>query len=120
MRLLLDEHVALAVARGVVSAGVEAVALRDWQSGAYFQLPDDVILQAAHAAGWIMVTYDMRTIPPLLKGWGEQGRSHGGVVFVDDRTIAPSDVGGFVRALVRLASQLGDVEWENRVVYLTC
>lgn len=85
---------------------------------AYLQVTDDLILQAAHAAGWTLVTYDRRTIPQLLKTWGEQGIAHGGVVFVDERTIAQNEVGGLIRALAQLANRLGDVEWENRDVYL--
>ena len=119
MKLLLDEHVALAVARNLSAPGVEAMALRDWHAGAYLQVADDVILQAAHAEGWILVTYDRRTIPHLLKTWGEQGIAHGGVVFVDERTIAQNDVGGLIRALAQLVNRLGDAEWESREVYLT-
>jgi hypothetical protein len=41
-----------------------------------------------------LVTYDRRTIPPWLKAWAEEGRRHGGVVFVDEKTIPPADIGG--------------------------
>ena len=39
-----------------------------------------------------------RTIPPLLKVWVEAGRDHGGIIFIDDKTISPADIGGQVRA----------------------
>jgi hypothetical protein len=41
---------------------------------------------------------DRRTIPPLLKTWAEEERTHGGVVFVDEKTISPADIGGLVSA----------------------
>ncbi len=73
----------------------------------------------AGAAGWSLVTYDLRTIPLLLKEWGESSRDHGGVVFVDQRTIASNDYGTLLRALTELSRRLGEVYWRNRVIYLT-
>lgn len=119
MKLLLDEHISPAVARGLVATGITAAPLRDWQAGAYLEAGDDVILSAAHATGWTLVTYDRRTIAPLLKTWAEQGLAHGGVIFVDERTLAQNDIGGQMRALQRLAATLGDADWEQRVVFLT-
>lgn len=119
VKLLLDEHISPAVARGL-SGGVEVAALRDWQAGAYLEAPDSVIPQAAEAGGWTLVTYDLRTIPPLLKEWGEQGIAHGGVILVDGHTIAQNDVGGLVRALTRLvAASPVDVSWQNRAIFLS-
>lgn len=119
MKLLLDAHISLAVARGLVEAGITAEPLRDWQAGTYLEAGDDVILSVAHAAGWTLISYDRRTIAPLLKAWAEQGLVHGGVIFVDERTLAQSDIGGQIRALQRLVTALGDADWEQRVMFLT-
>lgn len=121
MKLLLDEHISPAVAHGLSAAHGElaVVALREWQGGAWLEAPDALLLQTAAADGWTLVTYDLRTIPPLLKEWGEQGIAHGGVILVDERSIAPSDFGGLIRALERLAAALADTDWQNRVVFLT-
>ena len=59
-----------------------------------------------------------RTIPSLLKTWAEEERTHGGVVFVDEKTISPADIGGLVSALTRLARQTGNWDWTNRVYFL--
>lgn len=118
MKLLLDEHLAPVLAQRLGEGGIDVVALRDWRAGDYLELPDDVILRAAYEDSRTLVTYDLRTIPPLLKTWAEQGIAHSGVVFVDTRTLAPNDIGGLLRALHRLVTQLGDASWENRVVYL--
>jgi hypothetical protein len=48
----------------------------------------------------------------------EQRIAHGGIVFVDDRTIAQQDVGGLIRALLDLIATLGDSDWENRIAFL--
>lgn len=122
MKLLLDEHISPAVTRGLRAAAgalAEVAALREWQDGAWLEAPDALLLQAAAADGWTLVTYDLRTIPPLLKDWGEQGIAHGGVILVDERSIAPSDFGGLIRALERLAAALAAADRQNRVVFLT-
>jgi hypothetical protein len=75
-------------------------------------------LREAAAHGLTLVTYDRRTIPPLLKTWAEEERTHGGVVFVDEKTISPADVGGLVWALTRLARETGKWDWTNRVYFL--
>lgn len=119
MRLLLDAHVPPAVARGIPPAlGVEVVALRDWAGGEFLNADDKVILRAATAENWVLVTYDRKTIPPVLDAWAEQGIEHSGVIFVDEKTFAQDDIGGLIRALVHLIGDLGDVDWKDRMVYL--
>ena len=118
MRLLLNEHVAVAVAVALTRLGMEAVSLPAYAAGAYLGRSDEALLDAAARDGLVLVTYDQRTIPPLLKQWAEAGRSHGGVIFVDERTVTPSDVGGLIRGLAALHQSLGDREWRNRVAYL--
>lgn len=119
MKLLLDAHISPAVVRATKVEGRDIVALRDWQDGIYLEAGDDVILRAAYAEMRTLVTYDLRTIPPLLRSWTEQGVAHVGVVLVDERTTAAGDIGALARALQRLLATLGDADWENRVVYLT-
>jgi hypothetical protein len=81
-------------------------------------LTDDLIMAAAAAQKLTLVTYDRKTVPPLLKAWAESGRDHGGVIFVDEKTIAPSDIGGLVRALQKLAREFAKADWANRVLFL--
>jgi hypothetical protein len=120
LRLLLDEHVSPAIAEQLPAhrPELEVIALQDWEAGAFRNTPDAELLQTAKAQGLTLVTYDRRTITPLLKAWMEAGESHGGVVFVDERTIAPSDIGGLVRALAQLWDAQGSLDWTDRVVYL--
>ena len=73
MRLLLDAHVSPAIARDLQREDVDAIAVRDWLDGEYRSAPDDQLLAAAGADGRVLVTYDCRTIPPLLKEWAETG-----------------------------------------------
>ena len=90
----------------------------EWHGGAFLGADDAVCLRAAEAEHLTLVTYDRRTIPPLLKRWTEEGRSHGGVIFVDQKTISPADIGGLVRALIGVSKEIGDADWSDKVCYL--
>ncbi len=92
--------------------------MNEWEDGEFLGQDDFSCLQAAANRGLTLVTYDRRTIPPLLKTWAEEGRSHGGVIFVDEKTISPSDIGGLVRALSDLHKAMGRWDWADRVCFL--
>jgi hypothetical protein len=89
-----------------------------WESGNFLGKEDSVCLLEAAKQGLTLVTYDRRTIPPVLKLWAEEERSHGGVIFVDEKTISPADIGGLVRALIALAGEAGDMDWTDQVYFL--
>jgi len=89
-----------------------------WESGNFLGKEDSVCLLEAAKQGLNLVTYDRRTIPPVLKLWAEEERSHGGVIFVDEKTISPADIGGPVLALIALAGEAGDMDWTNQVYFL--
>src|ERR1019366_5047567 len=78
-----------------------------WGNGHCLGPEDSPCLREAAAQGLTLVTYDRRMIPPLLKTWAEEERTHGGVAFVDEKTILPADIDGLVWALTRLASETG-------------
>jgi hypothetical protein len=120
LKLLLDEHISLAVAEGLRrrSRSLTVLCMATWEQGEFLGQNDSVCLQQASARGLTLVTYDRRTIPPLLKVWAEEGRKHGGVIFVDEKTISPADTGGLVRALSELARTTARWDWSDRVCFL--
>lgn len=120
LRLLLDEHISPDVADGLLRRckGLVVHPLTEWERGGFLGREDAAILVEAAQWGLTLVTYDRRTIPPLLKAWAEEGRTHGGVIFVDERTISPADIGGLVRALVEMVKLAGSWDWTDRVVFL--
>jgi len=121
LRLLLDEHLSenIATSSQSLAADIIIASMVSWEEGAFQGQEDDVLLKAAHVRGWTLVTWDQRTIAPLLQTCAGQGISHGGVVFCNRQTLATSDFGGIARALMRLWREQGDLEWTDRVVYLT-
>jgi hypothetical protein len=120
LKLLLDEHISPQVARGIRrrDRALTVCALTEWQDGSSLGQDDGACLREAAARKFTLVTYDRRTIPRLLKIWAEEGRVHGGVIFVDDKTIAPSDIGGLVLALMRLAKDARHWDWSDRICFL--
>jgi len=120
LKLLLDEHISPEVAIGVRrrDPAMKIHALTEWDGGNLIGQDDATCLAEADAHGLTIVTYDRRTIPPLLKTWAEEGRQHGGVIFVDEKTISPADVGGLIRALAELAKVARRWKWADRVCFL--
>jgi hypothetical protein len=120
LRLLLDEHIPTAVGPQVRAhdPAISIQSLQEWERGIYLRTSDETIMSAAHEQRLTLLTYDQKTINPMLKHWGERGRDHSGVIFVDRSTLSQDDVGGLVRGILRIWSTFGSDDWLNRVTYL--
>ena len=120
LKLLLDEHISPEVAYGLRRHNRSLVVhwMSEWENGNFLGQEDSACLLEAANKRLTLVTYDRRTIPPLLKTWAEEGRKHGGVIFVDEKTISPADIGGLVRALIQLFKETGRWDWKGRVCFL--
>ena len=120
LKLLLDEHISPAVAGALRRRyrGLAVVCMAEGGDGEFLGQPDSAYLQQAALNGLTLVTYDRRTIPVLLKMWAEEGRSHGGVIFVDEKTIPPCDVGTLLRALGNLWRKTAKWNWADRIGFL--
>jgi hypothetical protein len=120
LKLLLDEHISPTVADGLRRRERLLIVfyIAEWENGEFLGQQDSPCLQQAAAQRLTLVTYDRRTIPPLLKSWAEEERKHGGVIFVDEKTIPPSDMGGLVRALSTLSRKTAKWDWTNRICFL--
>lgn len=120
LRLLTDEHISPLVAREArrKCPGISIISLHEWRAGCFLGSQDEVFLPEASADGLTFVSYDQKTIRPLLKTWAESGVPHTGIVFVDHKTIAPQDFGQLLASLCRLWRSEKHASWQNRVVYL--
>jgi hypothetical protein len=120
LKFLLDEHISPDVADALRRRNRTIIVryMVEWENGNFLGQEDSACLQEAATQGLTLVTYDRRTIPPLLKVWGEEERKHCGVVFVDEKTISLADIGGLVWALTRLLKEAEKWDWTNRVFFL--
>jgi hypothetical protein len=116
--LLLDAHIDPKVASALRKRGIDAVALRDWREGAFLFASDEVVLRAAAGEARALVTYDVSTIPMLLRLLAESEVDHAGVVFVSHKTIPHRRVGPLVTALAELADRVKETDLINRVLFL--
>ena len=121
LRLLLDEQMDPAVVAHMRDQypNILIDSLHTWEDRRYLRTSDAKILAEAYRQSLTLVTYDTRTVVPLLKTWGESGTPHGGVIFVKPATIAQDNIGGLMRALVQLWEQYGADDWTNVTTYLT-
>ena len=120
LSLLLDEHLSpeIALAARRLSRGMRIVSIHVWLGGHFVGVSDAELLQEAVRKKYTLVTFDLRTIPLLLRSWADEGVDHGGVVFVDEKTFAQNNLGGIARALVELWELQGRLDWTNRAFFL--
>ncbi len=120
LAFLTDAHISPDVAKQVKAKHSEIViyCLRDWRSGALLEAEDNVVLAAAMKEHLTLVTYDQRTIAPLIMQWAIEGHDHAGIVFIDEKSIAQENVGGKVRAIISLWNKANSMDWTNAIGYL--
>ena len=120
LSFLLDEQISPNIAEQIKLKHPEipVFSLHNWHNGAYLGIVDEVILQNAAIEKITLVTYDQKTIPPILVEWGQANLNHAGVIFIDYRSISPSNFGSLVKALVWLWKTQSQSNWQNRIVYL--
>ena len=120
LSLLLDEQISPVVAERLLARNQSILvqSIHHWRSGALCGTPDSRVLEAAVEERLTLVTFDLKTIPPILAEWTGMGRAHGGVVLVDQRTIRPGDFGRLVRALEQLWEREHERDWTDRIVFL--
>ena len=120
MRLLLDGHVKKAAVGAVqrLCPGVDVAHLADWRGSAFRTADDEEILAACLEERRVLVSYDQRTIPALLRRSAADEREHAGVIFGDDKSVPPGDAGALARALARLVQENAGADMTNAVLYL--
>jgi hypothetical protein len=120
LQFLTDEQISpdVAVAARRLCRGVPITTMFEWLAGHFVSAPDEEVLREAARRKLTLVSFDLRTIPPLLRAWGEQGIDHGGVIFVDEKSIPQNKIGVLARALCALWKLQGQADWTNRCFFL--
>ena len=120
LSFLLDENISPIVATEISKKRSEIPinSLFHWQEGKLLGHGDELILVAANQANLTLVTYDLRTSPPVLVEWGAAEISHAGVIFIDDLSIPSNNFGQIMRSLIWLWDNYSQDDWQNRLVFL--
>lgn len=120
MKLLLDVHITKAaigaLAKAAPAVRVEHVA--EWRRGTLRTASDGEILAACHEERRVLLTFDLRTIPGLLRHWAAEGRDHSGVIFADRNTVRPNRPAAVAAAVAALAADIGNSSTVNLVRFL--
>lgn len=119
VRLLLDEHISPDVADLLIKNNVDTIPMQEWHDGNLLSQSDEQILMAAAAENRALATFDVRSIPVVLRHFAEAGVDHGGVIFISDKTIGQGDIGGIARALLKLSKDYENVSLKNQVLFLS-
>ncbi len=117
---LLDENISFVVAEQLARKNPQIVvqSVHRWQGGVLVGQEDGRLLRAATQEGLTLVTYDLKTVPPLLTELAADGEAHAGVVFVDDASSRGTNFGGLVMALLSHWQRYATEVWTNRVAFL--
>jgi len=120
MHLLLDENISWVVAEQIAlkNPAIKSQSVHRWRGGEFIGQADSRLLRAASEEGLTLVTYDLRTIPLLLREMAADGEDHAGVLFVDDASIHNSNFGALVAALLAQWQRFGAEDWTNRIAFL--
>jgi hypothetical protein len=125
LKLLLSERISPNVAADLRrrARSIVVLGMAEWEGGNFMAREEVACLKEAARQRLTFVTYDRLTIPPLLKAWADEecasGEcSHGGFIFIDEKSIPPADTAGLVLALARLAKEAETWDWTDRVCFL--
>jgi hypothetical protein len=80
---------------------------------------DGIILRECLNRKWILLTFDVNTIPAILGEMAINQEDHAGVVFVSSKSFVQNDHSTLAKALVELARGEVDTDWKNRVLFLS-
>jgi predicted nuclease of predicted toxin-antitoxin system len=120
VKLLLDAHIAKATIGALrkTCPQMEVEHLAQWRDGRLLAAEDEEILAACQDEHRVLLTYDLATIPDLLRRWMAEDRPHAGVIFADQNTVKPNDAGAVASALALMRDEMEGVNTTNLVRFL--
>lgn len=118
MKLLLDEHLRLSIARLLRDRGHDVVAVLERPD--LIGMLDDHVWKVAITEGRTVVTENARDFVPATRATNAAGRTHPGLVLISPRTVLRSRAatGFLVEALHRLAVTNPGDSFSDRVTWI--
>jgi hypothetical protein len=118
VKLLLDSHVPAEVASAVLrlKPSWSAEHVSSWQEGVWRNADDDLLLEACHQDGRVLVARDRRTLPGWVLLRASEGQDHSGILFYDQERFPAVAIGALAKAIVFAGQTRRD--WKNAWVTL--
>lgn len=118
--MLFDVHVTRAAVSALrkIAPQIQAEHIARWRDGAFLRAEDDEVLAACRDENRVFVTYDLATVPDLLRRWSSEERPHSGIFFGDENTVTPNRPGEVAAAVAALAKEIGDADTTNLIRFL--
>ena len=116
MRLFLDAHISgRRVAQALRAAGHDVRAADEERE--LDGSTDEELLALAAAEGRVIVTFDVKDFPVIVRRWAESARSHAGCMIVVG--IDHNEFGAIIHALEReLGSRPQQATWVDRTLFV--
>lgn len=117
MRLLLDAHISgPRVATALREAGHDVLSADEQRS--LDGWTDSELLELATQDDRVMVTFDVKDFPGILRLWAEAGRSHAGCVLVVG--LDHSEFGTLIKLLAAAFKEhAAQEDWRDRAVFVS-
>lgn len=116
MKLLTDEHfpveIAQAIRRQLPNFDIQSIHQTDLAG-----LLDPPLLAALDAQQRTLLTRDVNSVPDFVKERMQEGKTHGGVIYVSSR-LRQNDLRAVIRALVSFLKAHGHEDWRCREGWL--
>jgi predicted nuclease of predicted toxin-antitoxin system len=121
LAFLLDEQISHVAAEQLRQkrSDIRAESVLHWREGELRGKADALVLAAASEEELALVTYDQKTILPLLMEMAMNQEHHSGVVFVDRNTIPSDNIGTLTQALIAFYDQYHSFDWTDVVMFLS-
>jgi hypothetical protein len=118
VKLLLDSHVPADLAAAVlkIEPSWSAEHVSSWHEGVWRNVDDDLLLEACHQDGRVLVSKDRRTLPGWVALRASEGKDHAGILFYDEERFPAPAIGTLAKAMVRAGRERRN--WTNAWVTL--